>query len=201
MRNKQNMDSNMAVTGEENIYFEMESKAETDAAENYDDIVQRAIVSESAPPVPGRTSCEKCKHEAKNTRQALTEVANACHSNTVIIRRMWFILTVTVAVAFLTAVATLILVIMMMMARNVYFPSASKDCAAAQGRLWGERVNNNSTCCGRLRQQLRGLILSALHSGSSNPGNERWLRPLHVLCSWASLSPSTQGYERVTAIC
>lgn len=138
------MDPNIAETGEENIYFEMESKTETNADDSYDDIAQ-AIGGESAPPpTPKQRSCEKCMHQAKESRQGLAEVANACHSNTVIIRRMWFILAMTVAVAFLTAVATLILVIMMMMSRNVYFPSASRDCAAERGKLYNLLTPNNA---------------------------------------------------------
>lgn len=125
----------MSETGEENVYFEMESKTETNAEDSYDDIAQ-AIGGESAPPpTPKRRSCEKCMHQEKDSRQGLAEVTNACHSNTLIIRRMWFILAMTVTVAFLTAVATLILVIMMMMSRNVCFPAASRDCAAERGKL------------------------------------------------------------------
>ena len=111
------MDPNTAVTGEENIYFEMESTAIA---------VVQATASERPLPVPKQTSCEKCLHEVNSDRHALAELENICRSNTVIIRRMWFILTATVAVL-LTAVATLVLVTLMVM--------KSTDCAATQGKL------------------------------------------------------------------
>ena len=123
------MDPNTAVTGEENIYFEMESTAIADGyddvVETYDEVIQ-ATAGERPLPVPKQTSCEKCMHEANNDRHALAELENICRSNTVIVRRMWFILAATVAVL-LTAVATLVLVTLMVM--------KSTDCAATQGKL------------------------------------------------------------------
>ena len=117
------MDPNKTVTGEENIYFEMESTAEADGyddvVETYDEVAQ-ATAGERPLPVPKQTSFEKCMHKADNDRHALAELENICRSNTVIIRRMWSILSATVAVL-LTAVATLILVTLMIL--------KSRDCA------------------------------------------------------------------------
>ena len=104
------------VTGEENTSFEMESKADTDV---YDDVVDTydEVAQTSPPPVPKRVSCETCTHDTQSIRQALEEIHNVYRSNMVIGRRMWFILSATVAVL-LTAVATLGLVILMMIRKS-----------------------------------------------------------------------------------
>ena len=115
------------VTGKENTSFEMESKADTDA---YDDVVDTydEVGQTSPPPVPRRTSCEACMHDTKSIRQALEEMHNVYRSNTVIVRRIWLILSATVAVL-LTAVATLVLVTLMMMRKL-------ESGAPGEGKLW-----------------------------------------------------------------
>ena len=56
-------------------------------------------------------------HDTKSIREALEEIENVYRSNMVIVRRMWFILSATVAVL-LTAVAILGLVILMMIRKS-----------------------------------------------------------------------------------
>ena len=123
----------VADTGEESIYFEMESKEEADGfddvVDNYDDVA-RTTDGARPPPVPKRTSCEKCKHESNGDRHALTELENVCRSNTVIIRRMRFILA-TAVTALVTSVATLILVTVIMLSRDCTCTAAKE----APGKL------------------------------------------------------------------
>ena len=128
------MDLNtVADTGEENIYFEMESKEEADGyddvVDNYDDVAHTTD-GERPPPVPKRTSCEMCKHESNGDRNALTELENVCSLNTVIIRRMRFILA-TAVTALVTSVATVIFVTVIMLSRDCTCAAA----AEAPGKL------------------------------------------------------------------
>lgn len=120
------MESNAAVTGEENIYFEMESKREADS---YDEVVQ------TLPTVLKRTNCETCIQEVNNGRHALAELENVCRSNRLIIRRMWFILAATVALL-LTAVATLVLLIMTILSTSSALPANCAVTAGAKGKVY-----------------------------------------------------------------
>ncbi len=101
------------ASGEENLYFELESvKKETEAG-IYDD-----VAVESVTPATKRMSLENKTDSAKKKRKWSTQRANAYQSDAVIVRRLVFISAAVVAVAFLTAVATLILALTVMMSRN-----------------------------------------------------------------------------------
>ena len=122
---------NKTEIGEENLYYEMESKQANDAG-IYDD-----VASESTAPATKQTIWRKQRNEKK--RPASTEPAHSCQTNQILIdQRLLCIITVVVAVSFLTAAATFILALTMMTSRNS--STAASDCATVQGKLtfWGQ---------------------------------------------------------------
>ncbi|KAL9953409.1 hypothetical protein ACROYT_G040823 [Oculina patagonica] len=102
------------ASGEENLYFELESvKKETEAG-IYDD-----VAVESVTPATKRMSLEEnTDGRAKKKRKWSTQRENAYQSDAVMVRRLVFISTAVVAVAFLTTVSTLILALTVIMSRN-----------------------------------------------------------------------------------
>ena len=100
-------------SGEENHYYELDSvKKETDVG-IYDD-----VASESATAVTQQTSYENCMQGAEEKRQASTEHECASQCDTVVLRRMLFVVAAVAVVAFLTAIATLILALTAMKPGN-----------------------------------------------------------------------------------
>ena len=96
---------NKTVTGEENLYFEIESAREETDTRIYDD-----VLSECATTATKKTSLEKhSSQEAEKKQSASAEHHNGCQCNTVSLRRMLFLMSIVAAVALLTAVASLIL--------------------------------------------------------------------------------------------
>ena len=114
-----------ATTGQDNLYYELESPKKESEARIYDDVA--ADIDDPTTPATTRTS-----YKAKKERS--TE--NASQSDTVLIRRLVFISTAVVAVAFLTAAATLILALSIMMSRNDNTGSKAdlKDSGAIYGK-------------------------------------------------------------------
>ena len=121
----------MAERGEVNIHFEMESKAEGNRGNAYEDVVGS---SGFAYPVTTQGDVNK--------RQTLTKVLNTLQADNRNVRRMVFVIGVVVVVNFMIAVATLALVVTTMMSENV--SPASKDGAAVQ------RLESNGTFTGTL---------------------------------------------------
>ena len=116
---------NKTVSGEENFYFEMESKASNNG-EAYD-----VVVGESISPATKQTTFEK--QGTENNKQASMQPAHPCtQSDGVVVQRLLCIITAVVVVSFLTAAATLVLALMMMISRNT--STASTDCVTAQGK-------------------------------------------------------------------
>ena len=116
---------NKTVSGEENLYFEMESKAPNNG-EAYD-----VVVRESISPETKETTFEK--QGVENNKQESMQPAHPCtQSDGVVVQRLLCIITAVVVVSFLTATATLVLALMMMISRNA--PTASTDCVTAQGK-------------------------------------------------------------------
>ena len=102
-----------AESGEENHYYELDSvKKETDAG-IYDD-----VASESATPVTQQTSYENRMQGVEEKRQASTEHEYACQCDTVVLRRMLFVVAAVAVVGLVTAIATLILALTAMKPRN-----------------------------------------------------------------------------------
>ena len=106
---------NKAEVGTDNIYFEMESKKETEAR-TYDEETDK-----SKTPWTFEASAE----EAKEKRQPAKE------ANSVAFRPLLLIAAAVVAVAFLTAVATLVLALTLMLSRNN--STASNDSTDMNG--------------------------------------------------------------------
>lgn len=119
----------MAAIGEENIYFEMESKAEGHSSDAYED-----VVGSSGYTYPVTTQ------GAVNKRQTLTEAVNALQADNAKVRRMVFVIGVVVVANFMIAVATLTLVVTTMISENV--SPASKNGAAVQ------KLESNETSTG-----------------------------------------------------
>ena len=117
-----------AVAGEENVYFEMESKQATGAG-LYHDLVGGCEI-------PGTKQASPEKHVAQKSEQISTERANSSPSEAVMLKRLLYIIVAVVAVCFLISTATLILALTMMIsARDT--PITSTDCsgAAVQSKL------------------------------------------------------------------
>ena len=106
--------------GTENIYFEMESKKETEHG-TYDETTDKSKATATK-----RTSLETFAQGAEGRRQPFTD------QDTTMFRRMFVITAAVVAVAFLTAVATLVLALTMMISRND--STASKDSTDIYGK-------------------------------------------------------------------
>ena len=107
---------NKAEVGTDNIYFEMESKKGTEAR-TYDEETDE---SKTPPTI-----------EASDAQQGKKKVQPDKEADTVTFSPMLFILAAVVAVAFLTAVATLVLALTMMLSQNN--STASKDSTDMNG--------------------------------------------------------------------
>jgi len=131
-----------AEVGKDNIYFEMESKKGTEAR-TYDD-----GNGNSENPATKRASIETSAHETKKKRQPAKE------PNTVAFRPMLLVAAAVVAVAFLTAVATLVLALTMMLSRNNL--TASKDSTDVHGANLASKLKvmkeNNSDLASELKE-------------------------------------------------
>lgn len=117
------------TTGEDNLYYELESPKKESEAGIYDDVaVETTILATKG------ISYEEYTQEAKKKKKQSTQ--NASQSDTFLIRRLVFISTAVVIVAFLTAAATLILALSIMMSPNGDTGSKPdlKDCGAIYGK-------------------------------------------------------------------
>ena len=108
-----NWTMNKAEVGTDNIYFEMDTKNGTEAR-TYDEATDKSDI-----PATKRESIERSAQESKKKRQPTKE------TGTVAFRPIQLIAAALVAVAFLTAVATLVLALTMMLSQNSL--TASKD--------------------------------------------------------------------------
>ena len=115
------------VSGEENLYFEMESKAPNNG-EAYDIAVVESI---SHGPATKQTTFEKQGTES-NKQASMRPAHSFSQSDGVVVQRLFCIITAVVVVSFVTAAATLFLALMMMTSRNT--PSTSTGCVFAQGK-------------------------------------------------------------------
>lgn len=95
---------NKTESGEENLYFEMESVKNETKAGIYD-----YVAGESAAAATEQMSFEKCMQRIEKKQNVSAEHQNACQCDTVVLRRMLFLMSVVAAVALLTAIAALIL--------------------------------------------------------------------------------------------
>ena len=107
---------NKAEVGTDNIYFEMESKKGTEAR-TYDEETDE---SKTPPTI-----------EASDAQQAKKKVQPDKEVDTVTFSPMLFILAAVVAVAFLTAVATLVLALTIALSQNK--STVSKDYTDMNG--------------------------------------------------------------------
>ena len=115
---------NKTVSGVENLYFEMESKAPNNGQAG------EVVIGENISPATKQTTFEK--RGTEHNKQASMQPAHPrTQSDGVVVQRLLCIITAVVVVSFLTAVATLVLALMLMMSRNN--PTASTDCVTAQG--------------------------------------------------------------------
>ena len=122
------------TTGHDNLYYELEPPKKESDVRIYDDVA--ADIDHTTNPATTRTSYKDsmkfqgAKEKKKRSKQ------NASQSDTVLIRRLVFISTAVVAVAFLTAVATLILALSIMMSRNDNMNSRAdlKDSGSIYGK-------------------------------------------------------------------
>ena len=112
---------NKTEVGTDNIYFEMESKKETEAR-TYD------VAGKSKAPATKQMSIETFPQEAEKKGQPCKE------PDTVVFRRMLLITAAVVAVAFLTAVASLVLAVTMMMHMSRNDSTASKHSTDVYGK-------------------------------------------------------------------
>ena len=94
------------VAGEENIYFEMESKEASDTG-IYDDVAGGSSDS----PIK-QTTIEK--QGAENATQHSTEPGSFYQSDAVMVQRLLYAIIALVAISFLTAAATLVLALTIM---------------------------------------------------------------------------------------
>ena len=120
------------TTGQDILYYELEPPKKESEAGIYD-----YVAVETAIPATKPISYEENTRGAKKKNKRSTQ--NASQSDgTVLIRRLVFISTAVVAVAFLTAAATLILALSLIMSRNDRNDNTSakdlKDCGAIYGK-------------------------------------------------------------------
>ena len=121
------------ITGEDNLYYELESPKKESEAQIYDDVA--ADTDDTTTPETKQVSYEENTQRAKKKNKRSEQ--NASQSDTVLIRRLVFISTAVVAVAFLTAAATLTLALSIMMSRNDNTTDSKadqKDCGAIYGK-------------------------------------------------------------------
>ncbi|KAL9953414.1 hypothetical protein ACROYT_G040831 [Oculina patagonica] len=105
---------NKTVSGEENLYFEMESvKKETEAR------IYGEVPGESVTNATEQTSNEKSAQRAEKKQNASAEHKHVCHEcDATALRRMFIVMSVVAAVALLTAIAAMILALTEMKSRN-----------------------------------------------------------------------------------
>lgn len=128
------------VSGEENLYFELESvKKETEAG------IYEDVAVESVTPATKQMNFEEDTQGTKKKRKSSTQREDSSQSNAVLIRRLVFISAVVVAVAFMTAVTTLILALTILMSRNDW-TAASKE-VKDYGALYGKHYLHKCLCC------------------------------------------------------
>ena len=109
--------------GVNNIYFEMESKKETEAG-TYEEV---HVADESKTPTTKRLSFKTfAPGIAEKKRRPMKD------AETAMFQRMLLIIAAVVAVAFLTAVATLVLALAILMSRND--STASNDSTDVSGK-------------------------------------------------------------------
>ncbi|KAL9953406.1 hypothetical protein ACROYT_G040820 [Oculina patagonica] len=137
--------------GTENIYFEMESKKETEPG-TYDE-----VAGKSKAPATKRMSFETFPPGSEEKRQPFED------RDTAAFRRMLLITAAVVAVAFLTAAATLVLALTMMMSRDD--STASKDVYAELKEI----KQNNSNIQSLVAAELKNLKIR------ENNTTELWL--------------------------
>lgn len=119
----------MRATGEENLYYEMESKTETEGVYDvYDDIV-------------GSRATSGTTQKAVNKRQTLPEVEQAYEANIAEVRRMISIVSFGVVLTFVITVATLALVVSIKMSHNEV--TTLKDAAAVHEKQHNEPETGN----------------------------------------------------------
>ena len=106
---------NKAEVGTDNIYFEMEFKKETEARNSDEEI------GKSETPAAIKASAQQTKKKGKPVKEA----------DSMAFRPIMLIAAAVVAVAFLTAVASLVLTATIMLSRNN--PTASKDSTDVNG--------------------------------------------------------------------
>ena len=96
---------NKIVFGEENLCCELESVRNKTEAGIYDDIAGGSALSATE-----QASFEKCTKGPEKKQNVPAEQQNACQCDTVVLRRMLFLMSVVAVVALVTATAALILV-------------------------------------------------------------------------------------------
>ena len=111
-----------AVTGTENIYFEMESKEATTYSGVYEDVVGE---SKTTSTLASQMTSEGSSNQSEATTQ-----------------RLLHIMVALVVVSFLIATATLILVLLPMISRNIPSASTATNCTAG---LQGKVINTMTT--------------------------------------------------------
>ena len=109
------------VQGEENIYFEMESKEETAYSGIYEDVVESKTTSATKQMTSEKQKGSSCQSEA-------------------MFQRLLCVMAALVVVSFLIATATLIVVLFPMISRDT--STTSTDCAAG---LHGKLINITRT--------------------------------------------------------
>lgn len=112
-----------AVTGEENIYFETESKEASAYTGVYDDVIP---ASESTASARQRTVDKQAANRAKGKNRQTT--AKPPHSSSemdteMILQRMLYMMAALIVVSFLIAAATLILGLTIMLNKNSTAPT------------------------------------------------------------------------------
>ena len=115
----------MAVTGQENIYFEMESKQEADK-HTYELLAGK---SSAATVAKGQTSLQECRKAVVNKRQP--------SENEKAVWRLLLIIAVFVFLSFLAIVATLVVAFVVIVSGKV--ATSSTDMATARA----EQENGN----------------------------------------------------------
>ena len=100
------------TTGQDNLYYELEPPKKESEAEIYEDVAVETAITGTKP-----ISYEENTRGAKKKNKRSIQIASQS-DGTVLIRRLVFISTAVVAVAFLNAAATLILALSLTMSRN-----------------------------------------------------------------------------------
>ena len=130
------------TTGQDNLYYELEPPKKESEAGIYDDVAVETAIPATKP----ISYKENTRGATKKNKRATLSTSQ---SDTVLIRRLVFISTAVVAVAFLTAAATLILALSLIMSQKDNSGSRDlKDCGAIYGKyshkLFSLRVVGNN---------------------------------------------------------